>query len=53
MYISSPSGSRYMVIFKDDFSGYSSISFLKQKSETVEQFKLFVLCLEKETIITP
>ena len=49
MSISSPSGSRYMVIFKDDFSGYSSISFLKHKSETAEHFKFFVLRLEKET----
>jgi hypothetical protein len=38
-----------MVIFKDDFSGYSSISFLKHKSETAEHFKFFVLRLEKET----
>ena len=38
-----------MVIFKDDFSGYSSIFFLKQKSEAFEHFKYFVLRLEKET----
>ncbi len=37
-----------MVIFKDDFSGYCSIFFLKQKSESVEHFKFFVLRLEKE-----
>jgi hypothetical protein len=49
MSIPSPSGSRYMVIFKDDFSGYCSIFFLKKKSETAEHFKFFVLRLEKET----
>ena len=49
MSVPSPSGSRYMVIFKDDFSGYSSIFFLKQKSEAFEHFKYFVLRLEKET----
>ncbi len=36
-------------IFKDDFSSYSSIFFLKNKSETFEHFKYFVLRLEKET----
>jgi hypothetical protein len=49
MSVPSPSGSRYMVIFKDDFSSYSSIFFLKQKSEAFEHFKYFVLRLEKET----
>lgn len=49
MSVLSIGGARYMVIFKDDFSGYSSVSFLKQKSEASEHFKYFVLRLEKET----
>lgn len=49
MSVPSPSGSRYMVVFKDDFSSYPSIFFLKQKSEAFEHLKYFVLRLEKET----
>lgn len=49
MSVLSIGGARYMVIFKDDFSGFSSVSFLKQKSEASEHFKYFVLRLEKET----
>jgi hypothetical protein len=49
MSIPSPSGLLYMVIFKDDFSGYCSIFLHKKKSETAKQFKFFLLRLEKET----
>jgi hypothetical protein len=45
----SPSGSRYYVTFKDDFSGYRAIYFLKLKSDVFDSFKLFVCKLKSET----
>ena len=45
----SPSGSRYYVTFKDDFSGYRAIYFLKLKSDVFDCFKLFVCKLKSET----
>lgn len=35
MSVLSIAGARYFAIFKDDFSGFSSIYFLKQKSEVI------------------
>lgn len=37
-----PKGARFYVIFKDDFSGYRVVHFLKQKSEAMGHFKDFV-----------
>ena len=36
------SGYRYYVLFKDDFSKYRSVYFLKRKSEVVDKFKIFL-----------
>ena len=49
--ISVPSigGSRYYVLFKDDFSGFRVVHFIRQKSEASELFKLFVIRLHSET----
>jgi hypothetical protein len=43
-----PSGSKYYVAFKDDYSGYRAIYFLKLKSEVFEKFKLFVCKIRNE-----
>lgn len=45
----SPNGSRYYVTFKDDFSGYRAIYFLKLKSDVFDHFKLFVCKMKSET----
>ena len=47
--VPSPNGAKYFVIFKDDYSGYSEVKFLKQKSEVPDLFKVFVNRLEVET----
>ena len=44
-----PGGSRYFVIFKDDFSGWCSVSIIKQKSEVPEKFINFTALLKNET----
>lgn len=41
-------GSRYFVIFKDDFSHFRFVYFLKHKSEVLEKCKSFVRLAEKE-----
>ena len=42
-------GNKYFVVFKDDFSGYRSISFMKSKNETFRLLTEFVARLERET----
>ena len=49
MQVDSIGGSRYFVTFKDDFSKYKVVNFIRQKSEVFEKFKDFCLCLKKET----
>lgn len=46
---STPKGARYYVSFKDDFSGFRAIYFLKNKSEVFDCFKLFHSRLCNET----
>ena len=41
MQVASPNGTRYYVLFKDDFSLYKAVYFLKLKSDTSESFKTF------------
>lgn len=41
-------GSKYYVIFKDDFSHYRFIYFLKNKSEVIDKFKAVVKIAEKQ-----
>ena len=45
----SPSDSRYFVLFKDDFSGWTTVRFLKHKSEVPETFYEFYELLKTET----
>jgi hypothetical protein len=49
MHIATPRGSKYFVLFTDDFSGYRTVYFLKQKSEVADSFKDFVNNLRTET----
>ena len=49
MSVSSPGGARYFALFKDDFSGFCSVSFLKHKSEAANSFQAFVHRVEVET----
>lgn len=49
MSVSSPGGSRYFVTFKDDFSGYCVIHFLKSKSDVAPLFQQFVRRVQVET----
>jgi hypothetical protein len=42
MQVDSFSGFKYFVTFKDDFSSYRNVSFMKQKSEVVVKLKQFL-----------
>jgi transposase InsO family protein len=41
MQTASPKGARYYIVFKDDYSRYKVVYFLKNKSEAAETFILF------------
>lgn len=43
------SGSRYLLTITDDFSRYTWVYFLKQKSETLERFKAFKNMIELQS----
>lgn len=43
------SGSRYFLLFTDDFSRMSWVYFLQLKSETFEKFKIFKALTEKQS----
>jgi hypothetical protein len=47
--IESLCGSRYFVVFADDFSRKSWVFFMRQKSETFQKFCAFRTKVEKET----
>ena len=47
--ISSNGGSRYFITFIDDFSRYTWVYFLKQKSEVCDVFKTFKAFVEKQS----
>ena len=49
MQTDSVGGSRYFVIFKDDFSKFRVINTIRHKSEVFQHFKNFCLKLKKET----
>lgn len=49
MSVSSPSGSRYFVLFKDGCSGYRTVYFLKHKSDVFEKFKEYKALVENQT----
>jgi hypothetical protein len=46
--VASPGGSRYYVIFKDDYSEWNVINFIKHKSEVEEKFKNYTARLRVE-----
>ena len=45
----SPKGAKYFVIFKDDFSGYVFIHFIKLKSEVEALFRQLIQRIQVET----
>jgi transposase InsO family protein len=47
--ICTPSGARFFVTFKDDFSSFCEIQLLKRKSEVPEAFKKFNAKMKTET----
>ena len=47
--VSSNGGSRYFITFIDDFSRYTWVYFLKQKSEACDVFKTFKAFVEKQS----
>jgi transposase InsO family protein len=49
MSIPSVRGSKYFLVFKDDYSCYSQIHFIKKKSETADLFKQYAQRLEVVT----
>ena len=42
-------GARYFLLFKDDYSAYRQIYFLKQKSEVPNYIKIFISMAERQT----
>jgi transposase InsO family protein len=49
MHVATPRGSKYFVLFTDDFSGYCTVKFLKQKSEVANSFEEYVNILRRDT----
>ena len=49
MNIASLAGSYYFVTFRDDFTGYGVVNFMKRKSETFGHLKNYVAKLQNET----
>lgn len=49
MSIPSVRGSKYFLVFKDDYSCYSQIHFIKKKSETADLFKQYAQRMEVVT----
>ena len=47
MSYTSMGGARYFVIYKDDFSGFVTIYFMKKKSEVFAYFRLFAALVKK------
>ena len=45
----SPNGARYFVLFTDDYSGYSTIFFMKEKREVANKLKEYVAGIERVT----
>lgn len=49
MHIKSFGGSRYLLLFTDDYSRMSWVYFLEYKSETFEKFRHFKAMVEKHS----
>jgi transposase InsO family protein len=43
------SGSRYMLLFKDDYSNFRTVYFIENKSQVVEKFSEFIKMTKTET----
>lgn len=41
-------GSKYFVLFRDDYSKFRYVYFMKNKSEVFEKFKAFVALIKKD-----
>jgi hypothetical protein len=48
MSINARYGSRYFIIFTDDFSGYDYVYLMRHKSESFEKFKKFKAEVENQ-----
>jgi len=49
MPVSSPSGSRYFVVFKDEYTGYRVVHTMRHKSEVPDFWKQYVAMAERQT----
>lgn len=49
MNVTSPGGARYFISFKDGFSGFRVVYFMKEKLEVLQHFEQFMHRLEGET----
>jgi len=49
MPVSSPSGSRYFVVFKDEFTGYRVVHTMRHKSDVLDFWKQYVAMAERQT----
>lgn len=49
MQVSSPNGARYYIVFKDDYTRYKVVYFLKHKSESAECFKNYTKIVTRDT----
>ena len=49
MQVDSHGGSKYFVSFTDDYSRYTTVYFMKKKSEVLEKFKEFAQLVENKT----
>ena len=49
MHVTSMGGSKHFVTFIDDYTRFTTIYFLKNKSQVLEKFKEFVASTEKQT----
>lgn len=50
MSVPSPGGARFYVLFKDDYSGFRKVNFIKNKSDVFDCFTQFVSQLNNETV---
>lgn len=48
MEVQSVGGAKYFLLFKDDYSGYRTVFFMKEKSEVADHLKFFVKNIKKE-----
>lgn len=49
MEVATPTGARYYVVFKDDYSGWCEVRLIQRKSEVPAAFKRFTGKLKSET----